>query len=322
MAMNRFAHTLLPALLVLALPACGGGHEAAAAADSQAGTREGVAAVPAQADGEMPVGAPAAGEASMDVGGATADGAQAVTDGGAAPEPTAAPSAPGASAATAVSSPPAPAQPARPGAAPPAAPAAGESQDRAVAILRDAERAANGIRTLEADFVQDLRVPLLNQSTRSAGKMYQKRPDRLLMRFTDPAGDVMVSDGRHFWIYYPSADRTQVIRTAAGNGSGQVDLQRQFLSNPAQRYVSTLAGEESVGGRPAHVLTLVPRGASPYRLLKVWVDKQDHLVRRFEITEENESVRRLELRNLKVNGPVADNLFSFTPPPGTQVFDQ
>lgn len=315
MAMNRFAHKFLPALLVLALPACGGGHEAASAADAQAGTREDVAALPAQTDGEVPVAA--SGEATPDAAvGVTADGAPTVAGGGAAPQPSAARSAPG------VTSGSSPAQPARPGAVPAAAPAAGESQDRAVAILRDAERAANGIRTLEADFVQDLRVPLLNQSTRSAGKMYQKRPDRLLMRFTDPAGDVMVSDGRYFWIYYPSADRTQVIRTAAGNGSEQVDLQRQFLSNPAQRYVSTLAGEESVGGRPAHVLTLVPRGQSPYRLLKVWVDKQDHLVRRFEITEENESVRRLELRNLRVNGPVADNLFSFTPPPGTQVFDQ
>lgn len=318
MAMNRFAHTLLPALLVAALPACGG-PEASGAADTQPGTPGAVAAAPAQRDGELPVISPAAGEASVDVG-ATADGAQAVTDGGAAPQPTAAPSAPGTTSAPNASA--APAQPAAPGASSTPTPAAGESQDRAVAILRDAERAANGIRTLEADFVQDLRVPLLNQTTRSAGKMYQKRPDRLLMRFTDPAGDVMVSDGRHFWIYYPSADRTQVIRTAAGNGSEQVDLQRQFLSNPAQRYVSTLAGEESVGGRPAHVLTLVPRGQSPYRLLKVWVDKQDNLVRRFEITEENESVRRLELRNLKVNGPVADNLFSFTPPPGTQVFDQ
>lgn len=318
MAMNRFAHTLLPALLVAALPACGG-PEASGAADTQPGAPEAVAAAPAQIDGEVPVVAPAAGEASTGVA-VPVDETQAVTDGGTAPEPTAAPSTSGA--ASTPNAPAAPAQPATSGAPSTATPAAGESQDRAVAILRNAERAANGIRTLEADFVQDLRVPLLNQNTRSAGKMYQKRPDRLLMRFTDPAGDVMVSDGRHFWIYYPSADRTQVIRTAAGNGSGQVDLQRQFLSNPAQRYVSTLAGEESVGGRPAHVLTLVPRGPSPYRLLKVWVDKQDHLVRRFEITEENESVRRLELRNLKVNGPVADNLFTFTPPPGTQVFDQ
>jgi outer membrane lipoprotein-sorting protein len=101
-----------------------------------------------------------------------------------------------------------------------------------------------------------------------------------------------------------------------------VDLQSQFLSNPNQRFVSTIAGQESVGGRPAHVLTLVPRGASPYKILKVWVDVEDHLVRRFEITEENDTVRRVELRNLRTNYALADALFTFTPPAGAQVFDQ
>ncbi|HTE19603.1 MAG TPA: outer membrane lipoprotein chaperone LolA, partial [Armatimonadota bacterium] len=180
----------------------------------------------------------------------------------------------------------------------------------------------NGVRSLEADFTQTLTVPLLNQDQRSTGKLYQRKPDRFLMRFSDPAGDVIVADGRHFWLYYPSNDRTQVMRTSIAQGGEAVDLQAQFLSNPNQRFVSTIAGEESVGGRPAHVLTLVPRGASPYRILKIWVDKEDHLVRRFEMTEENESVRRVELRNLRTNHALDNALFTFTPPAGAQVFDQ
>ena len=34
------------------------------------------------------------------------------------------------------------------------------------------------------------------------------------------------------------------------------------------------------------------------------------------------AVRRVELRNLKVNQPIADALFSFTPPAGTHIFEQ
>jgi outer membrane lipoprotein carrier protein len=207
-------------------------------------------------------------------------------------------------------------------AAPPAAPAAGAAQDRAAEILSRAERASREIRSLEADFTQSLTIPLLNQSQRSAGRLFQRRPDRFLMRFSDPAGDVIVADGRHFWLYYPSSDARQVIRTSIAAGGEAVDLQQQFLSNPNQRFVATLIGEESVGGRPAHVLTLVPRGPSPYRLLRIWVDREDHLVRRFEMTEENDSVRRVELRNLRTNHPLPDALFAFTPPEGAQVFDQ
>jgi outer membrane lipoprotein carrier protein len=223
----------------------------------------------------------------------------------------------------------APAAPAQPGAAPapqPASkPAAGQTAanlDDAMEILRRTEQRADAIRTLEADFVQSLRVPLLNQNQNSAGKLYQRKPDRFLMRFTQPAGDVMVADGRHFWLYYPSTDRTQVIRTSIARGGGAVDLQRQFIGNAAARFVPTLNRSEVVDGHDSYALTLVPRQASPYKVLRIWVDKGDYTVRRFEMTEENESVRRVELRNIRVNGTIPDNLFSFTPPQGTQVFDQ
>ncbi|HEX2078716.1 MAG TPA: outer membrane lipoprotein chaperone LolA, partial [Longimicrobium sp.] len=204
----------------------------------------------------------------------------------------------------------------------PATPAEKANQDRAAEILTQAERTARGIRSLEADFTQTLTVPLLVSTQRSAGKLYQRKPDRFLMRFSEPAGDVIVADGRHFWLYYPSTDRTQVIRTSIAEGGESVDLQAQFLSNPNQRFVATLAGEESVGGEPAYVLTLVPRGASQYKILKVWVDRDDYLVRRFELTEENDSVRRVEMRNIRTNHSLPDNLFTFTPPEGAQVFDQ
>ncbi|MBV9110471.1 MAG: outer membrane lipoprotein carrier protein LolA [Gemmatimonadetes bacterium] len=213
-----------------------------------------------------------------------------------------------------------PAPAAHQAAAPASKPAAGTQE--ANEILRRVEETAAGVRTLEADFVQNLKVPLLGTDRRSTGKLYQRKPDRFLMRFTDPAGDVMVADGRFFWIYYPSSDRTQVIRTSIAQGGEQADFQRQFLSNATSRFVATLNGEEMVGGRPTWALTLVPKRDSPYKVIRIWVDKQDNLVRRFEMTEENDSVRRLELSNLKVNQPISDALFAFTPPAGTHIFEQ
>jgi outer membrane lipoprotein carrier protein len=281
------------ALLPLSLAACGGRESSAAAPAERAERGAPAQAAPAAqvpAQGQ----APATAATPVQPGGPAQAGAPAAAPGTAAP------------------------------AAPNAAAPAGEarSQDRAAQILTLAETAARNVRSLEADFTQTLSIPLLNQTQRSAGKLYQRKPDRFLMRFSDPAGDVIVADGQHFWLYYPSADRTQVIRTSIAQGGEAVDLQAQFLSNPNQRFVATVAGQESVGGRPADVLTLVPRGASPYKILKIWVDREDHLVRRFEMTEENESVRRVELRNLRTNHALANNLFTFTPPEGAQVFDQ
>lgn len=192
----------------------------------------------------------------------------------------------------------------------------------AASILRRAERAYDALRSLEADFVQDLSVPLLNSTQRSRGKMYHRQPDRFLMRFSDPQGDVVVADGRYLWMYYPSNDAKQVMRASIGDNGQSVDLQREFLSNPTARYNATLEGTETVAGRSAYVLTLVPKQASTYRRIRLWVDQGDALVRRFEILEQNDALRRLELTNLRPNQPLGDALFRFTPPAGTQIFEQ
>jgi outer membrane lipoprotein carrier protein len=193
----------------------------------------------------------------------------------------------------------------------------------AAAILERAEKAYAAVRSLQADFTQDLTVPLLDSSQRSRGTMYHRRPDRFLMKFSDPAGDVVVADGRYLWLYYPSSDPKQVIRTTLAEGGSQVDLQREFLSNPTARFNATLDGTESVAGRAARLLTLVPKQASsPYEKIRLWVDEKDALVRRFEITEQSGTVRRLELRNLQANVTLPDRLFTFSPPAGAQVFQQ
>lgn len=189
-------------------------------------------------------------------------------------------------------------------------------------ILKRAEQVYAATRSMQADFVQDLRVPLLSSNQRSRGTLYLSRPDRFLMRFTDPAGDRIVADGRHFWMYYPSTDRKQVLRASIKEGFHQADFQREFLADPSARYIATVTGSESVGGRRTHVLRLVPRRASSYKQVRLWVDAADFTVRRFEMTEENESVRRVELSNIRRNITLADNLFRFVPPQGTQIFDQ
>lgn len=192
---------------------------------------------------------------------------------------------------------------------------------RAEQILERAEAAYDRLRSLEADFAQQVYIPLLETTQNSRGKLYHRAPDRFLMRFTEPQGDVVVADGRYIWMYYPSNDPRQVMRGRLAEGGQQVDLQREFLSDATNRFSATLAGTERVGGRPAEALTLIPRGPSPYREIRIWVDTEDALVRRFEITEQNETVRKLEMSNLRPNVALADDLFRFTPPPGAEIFE-
>lgn len=191
------------------------------------------------------------------------------------------------------------------------------------AVLERASAAYESLRSIRADFRQEARNPLLRRIVRSRGTLYQRQPDLFLMRFEEPAGDVIVSDGDHLWVYYPSVDSAQVLRMPAARGAGATDLRSQFIGNPAERFRASLRGEEAVDGRPADVLVLEPRGdGEPYRSLVAWIDRADGLARRFEITEANGLVRRFDLSGLRRNPDLSESLFRFEVPAGVRVVDR
>jgi len=214
---------------------------------------------------------------------------------------------------------PAPAQPQAPTPAPAGDPSAAQ-EDEGAAALRRAAAAYDQVRSMQAAFVMQFNNPLLRQQTTSRGTLYQQHPDRIALRFSDPDGDVILSDGEYFYMYQPSIDANQATRTPASPGAGGgVDLQAQFVGNPTERFRYTLEGTETVAGRPARVLTLVPRQRAEYRSLKVWLDTRDSLARRFEITELNGSVRRFDLSDLRVNPSIPAGVFRFTAPEGVRI---
>ncbi|MGQ0563251.1 MAG: outer-membrane lipoprotein carrier protein LolA [Gemmatimonadota bacterium] len=197
-----------------------------------------------------------------------------------------------------------------------------EQSPAGAAVLRRASNAYTSLKSLKADFTQKRDNPLLGSTRISRGTLYQKRPDRFLMKFSEPAGDVIVSDGRYFWLYYPSADKRQVIRAPAQTGAaGGVDLQAQFLGDPLTRFTHTYHGRETIDGRVTHVLTMVPRQNAGYRSLKVWIDDRDALVRRFVLTENNGLVQEFTLSGLVVNPALSNDLFRFTPPANANIID-
>lgn len=200
-------------------------------------------------------------------------------------------------------------------------PATGASaqEARALEVLEAAEARYESFTSLCADFRQVLEVPLLDQETASRGRICQKQPDLFLMRFEEPEGDVVVADGEWLWIYYPSMDPGQVIRSPLAASGGRFDFHREFLADPGEKYAASWTGRESVDGRETDVIRLVPRDDSAYRSARVWIDRRSRMLLRVEIEHENGSVRRVRLSGQQVNPSLADSLFRFSPPSGAQV---
>lgn len=189
--------------------------------------------------------------------------------------------------------------------------------DRAVAAWQAAK-------TVRASFEQTLTNPLTGSKVTARGEFQQQGRNRIGIRFTDPAGDRIVADGRVLWIYIPSTTPGQVIRSSLAQGANSVDLTGQFLTSPKTKYNISGAGTATVGDRPAHGLLLVPKreGSQAFTRATVWVDDRDGLVRQFEVTDQNGLTRRVRLTSIKVNVPVDAAAFRFTPPKGARVVQQ
>jgi outer membrane lipoprotein carrier protein len=194
----------------------------------------------------------------------------------------------------------------------------------AQAIVGRSSRVYRSLSSLTADFVQVIDNPMID-SAESRGTLVQAGPAKLSMRFSDPPGEAVVIDGQYVWVYTPSTVPGQVVRLRAPSG-GPVygyNLLAWFLDRPAERYESKYLREEKIGTRPADVIELTPAVPDlPFERAVIWLDRQDGLPRRLEITEKSGALRTLILSNLRVNRRVSDDTFEFDVPSGVRVVDQ
>ena len=189
----------------------------------------------------------------------------------------------------------------------------------ATAILTRASARLASLQGFCGDFRQEIRIPLLGQTTRSAGRLCQQRPNLFVMDFSDPEGDRVVADGEWVWTYFPSTDPRQVVRFPLAE-QGRMDFFQEFVSDPGVRYAPTLRGEEMVGGRSTWRVALEPRDRSYFEGATVWIDRESSLMRKVEILQENGSIRVVELGDLELDPAIPPGRFTFSPPEGVQVF--
>lgn len=200
-------------------------------------------------------------------------------------------------------------------------PVAAAAQQNGPTMLETAADRYGEASTMCADFVQIRAVPLLRQEVTRRGRLCTADPNLFAMRFTDPEGDVIVSDGATQWIYRPSDNPGQVFRGEIGPDTGGQDFYRELLEDPGSKYQITCASREDIEGRPAFRLCLRPRTAARDRPDVVWVDEATHIVRRIHFTEENGSERTITLSNVEFDVTPPDGWFTFTPPSGAVVIE-
>lgn len=198
-------------------------------------------------------------------------------------------------------------------------PIGAQEPDAALQAMEGAAAHYRDVNAMCADFEQVIEVRLYGRTVENEGRVCQQRPNLFSMRFTDPQGDMVISDGAYFWAYYPSIDEEQVMRQPVAQSPGRHDFFREFLEDPASKYSAEDGGTEVVKGRECRVVSLTPRAGASYRGARLWLDMESHTIRRLELHEENGNLRTVTLSAVDLSPTLDPGLFTFEVPEGARV---
>ena len=190
------------------------------------------------------------------------------------------------------------------------------------AIIDRAVAAYERLNSMRADFRQTLTNPLTGSTQSTSGVLLRKKPNLLSINFE--SGDRVAADGSTLWVYLPSSTPGQVMKMPYnGDNANAMDPADEFLNSPRTRFNVSSAGTGTVGGRPTHAVTLVPKRANAhFSTAKVWIDDADSSIRQFDVETANGLKRHVVITKFTPNPTLARSAFVFAVPKGVKVVDQ
>jgi outer membrane lipoprotein carrier protein len=179
------------------------------------------------------------------------------------------------------------------------------------------QRKYDAIKDFSASFSQTYEGGVLKRKTTESGTVYIKKPGKMRWDYTSPQKKLFVSDGQTMFMYFPS-DK-QVMRNPVPEQDeatsamlflmGKGDVTRDFTV----RY-----GEG--GSDETYALRLDPhKRQAEYDWLAVTVDRKTLQIRALAAGDSQGGQSTFTFTNFKENGGLADKMFQFTIPRGTEV---
>jgi outer membrane lipoprotein carrier protein len=194
------------------------------------------------------------------------------------------------------------------------APLQSGSGTTAEAVVRRVEAHLEQARDLTASFTQSYRSGLLGREIIEQGRLYVKRPGRMLWEYQKPERKTFLADGERYYFYVPD-DRQVVVQERAGQRSAPALL---LAGGAILEHFEAHLEEARTG---AERLRLTPREPDPdLQRVYVDVDERDRVVG-IEVVDAQGGTSRFRFSELRENVGLADGFFRLKLPKGVEVIE-
>lgn len=188
-------------------------------------------------------------------------------------------------------------------------------------VLRSVEQRYNRAATLEVHFEQKYLAQGAGRRATESGELALRKPGRMRWSYASPAGKVFVSDGKVLWFYSPEENRaersrmkdTEDFRAPLAFLLGKLDFKRDFGDFELKD-----AGADSTADS---IIVALPKSDKlPYTRVEFTVSPQN-VIRRLLVQGTDATVMEFQFSNERLNAPVNDAIFRYTPPKGAEIME-
>lgn len=183
-------------------------------------------------------------------------------------------------------------------------------------IVKKVKKRFSGLESYQADF-KIISEKLGNKSNKN-GRIYYKSPNKMLIEFTNPSGQKIVSDGKRMWVYIQSmnvvaeqdlkSDSTSIFSAATSKGM------KRLFSKYHYRFASKNQPEKQSDGSMKYTLFLKQRESrSGFRTIKLWIS-EDFFIKKAYGESSTGKFIEITFNNIKTDIVLSNGMFQFDIP--------
>lgn len=155
------------------------------------------------------------------------------------------------------------------------------------------------------------------------GKIYYKNSNKMLLEFTKPQGQKIISDGKTMWIYIPSMNvvAEQDLKSDSDSifSSGTQSGLKRLFSKYHYKFASKTQPEKQSDGSMEYTLFLKQRETrSGFRTMKLWISEDYLITRAFGESSTGKNVE-IKFEGINTKESVPNSKFSFDIPSNARV---
>jgi outer membrane lipoprotein carrier protein len=186
-------------------------------------------------------------------------------------------------------------------------------------LLQEVEDKYEAAGTLVAEFSQIEFQAALNRTKKTSGTIQAKRPGKLHWETKSPDASLLVSDGQTFWFYTPPFDEGEKGQLIERKSSQvQSRLAHALLQGSFSMMRDMKVHQE---GPSSYVLVPKKGTAGTVKQAEIQIDPATKLITKVTLEHEGGNRSEISLSKIELGKPLADELFVFKAPEGTEIIN-